>query len=378
MLSPELTAPEPTALPALQARVVARRLALPAALVAAAVIGVLLGAGQVHVFADTLRRLEAIKPGWVIAGVAFETISLVGYVLLLSLVAGRATPRIRIRESAQITLAGAAATRLLPTAGAGGAALALWALRRTGLRSIAATRTLLTFLVILYSVFLSAIIVSGALLALGVVHARGPVAMGAIPAAGAVLVIAACLALARARARSRRTAFAAGPSADPTAPLDPAEPLHPGEPAYAARAAGRLTRARAAAGHLADAVLDACRLVRSGDRRLAGAAAYWIFDAAVVWTTLHAFGSAPALPVVALAYFVGQVANTLPIPGSVSGGMAGVLVAFGVHPEVALPAILAYRTIAIWLPLPAAIAAIASLRSSVARWTCEDAAAPAV
>jgi uncharacterized membrane protein YbhN (UPF0104 family) len=361
MLSPELTAPEPTALPAFQLRVAARRLALPAALVAAAVIGILLGAGQAHVFADTLRRLEAIRPGWVVAGVAFEAMSLVGYVLLLSLVAGGMTPRIRIRESAQITLAGAAATRLLPTAGAGGAALALWALRRTGLRTISAARTLLTFLVVLYAVFLSAIIVSGALLALGLVQAHGPVALGAIPATGALIAIAGCLALARARSR-RATPLAAVDGADDPGPSG---------------TSGRLARLRAAAGHLADAVLDACQLVRSGDRRLAGAAAYWIFDAAVVWTTLHAFGSAPALPVVALAYFVGQVANTLPVPGSVSGGMAGVLVAFGVHPEVALPAILAYRTIAIWLPLPAAIAAIAGLRSSVARWSREDAATAA-
>ena len=91
MLAPELTAPESTALPALNPRLLARRLALPVALVAAAVVGVLLGAGQVHVFADTLRRLEAIEPGWVIAGLAFESISLIGYVLLLSLVAGRVT-----------------------------------------------------------------------------------------------------------------------------------------------------------------------------------------------------------------------------------------------------------------------------------------------
>ena len=356
MHAPEITAPESTALPALSPRLMARRLALPAALIAAAAIGVLLGAGQVHVFADTLRRLEAIKPGWVAAGLAFESISLVGYVLLLSLVAGRVTPRIRIRESAQITLAGAAATRLLPTAGAGGAALALWALRRTGLRSVVAARTLLTFLVVLYSVFLTAIIVSGALLALGLVHAQGPAAMGAIPAAGALVAIVACLVLAR--TRSRRSV---------------ATPV-----ASASDVPGRLARVRAAAGHLADAVLDASRLVRSRDRRLAGAAAYWIFDAAVVWTMLRAFGCAPPVPVVALAYFVGQVANTLPVPGSVSGGMAGVMVAFGVHPEVALPAVLAYRTIAIWLPLPAAIAAIAGLRSSVARWSREDAAAPVV
>ena len=56
------------------------------------------------------------------------------------------------------------------------------------------------------------------------------------------------------------------------------------------------------------------RLVRSADRRLLGAVAYWVFDAAVLWAMLHAFGSPPSLPVVALAYFVGQIANTLPLP----------------------------------------------------------------
>ena len=58
---------------------------------------------------------------------------------------------------------------------------------------------------------------------------------------------------------------------------------------------------------------------------------------------LHAFGAPSSVPVIVLAYFVGQVANTLPIPGSVSGGIAGVLIAFGVSPALALPAVLAYR-----------------------------------
>jgi uncharacterized membrane protein YbhN (UPF0104 family) len=347
MLASELTFSEPT-LPALSLRTLARRCALPALLVAAAAGGVLAGAGQVHVFADTLKRALGVDPAWVAIGLVFECVSLLGYIALLSLVAGRATPRVRARESAQITLAGAAATRLLPTAGAGGAALALWTLRRAGLRSRAAAQTLLVFLVVLYAVFLTAIIVSGASLALGLVDAPGPVAIAAIPAAGALAAIAVCLILAGAH----RAALAASET-----------PAH-----------RRRSRLRSGAHHLGDAVLEACRLVRSRDKRLAGAAAYWLCDASVVWATLHAFGSSPALPVVMLAYFVGQVANTLPIPGSVSGGMAGVLIAFGVHAEIALPAILAYRTIAIWFPLPAAIAAVPGLRATVARWGREDAA----
>src|SRR6185437_2975335 len=78
----------------------------------------------------------------------------------------RATARVGMRESARITFAGAAATRLLPTAGAGGAALAVYALRRAGLKPAAAARTLLVFLVLLYSVFLASIAIAGAAVAI--------------------------------------------------------------------------------------------------------------------------------------------------------------------------------------------------------------------
>ena len=51
---------------------------------------------------------------------------------------------------------------------------------------------------------------------------------------------------------------------------------------------------------------------------------------------LNAFGAPPALAVVVLGYFVGMVANTIPLPGAVSGGMVGVLLAFGVEADLAL------------------------------------------
>jgi uncharacterized membrane protein YbhN (UPF0104 family) len=341
MLTSEITLSEP-ALPALNVRGVARRLAVPALLAAVAVAGLTILGGRIHVFADALQRGLSVRPGWVAVGVAFECISLAGYVALLSLVAGRATERIGIRESAQITFAGAAATRLLPTAGAGGAALALWALRRSGLKPVRAARTLLVFLVLLYSVFLAAIALSGAALALGLVHGHGPTALSAIPAAAAVIAIALALALAAIH-------------------RDAVDAVH--------------ERSRLASGGrlVGGAVRDACRLVASADRRLVGAVAYWIFDMAVLWALLHAFGSSPSLPIVVLAYFVGQLANTLPLPGSVSGGMAGVLIAFGSPAALALPAVLAYRMIAVWLPLPAGLAALPGMRSTIARWGREDA-----
>ena len=325
-------------LPAFDARALLRR-ALPAALIGAGAVAVIvLAGGRVHGFEDAVRRGFSVSPAWAVAGAAFELLSLAAYTGLLALVAGRATARIGARESAQITLAGAAATRLLPTAGAGGVALAIWALRRTGLSAHAATRTLLAFMVVLYSVFLAAIVASGAALALGIAHASGPTQLAALPALAALLAISLAIGLG-----TRPGAGVAG------------------------------SRLRAGAQLLGEAVRDAWRLIRERDRRLLGAVGYWGFDAAVLWAMLHAFGAAPALPVVALAYFVGQLANTVPVPGSVSGGMTGVLITLGVPAELALSSVLAYRAIAIWLPSPIAIAAVPRLRTTIARWAREDA-----
>lgn len=348
MLAPHQTATE-FSLPALDLRAYARRAAVPALVAAVAIAVAVLAGGKIHAFTEAARRVLQLSPGWATLAIVFECLSLVGYVALLSLVGGRATRRIGIRESAQITLAGAAATRLLPTAGAGGAALTVWTLRRAGLKSVVAGRTLLAFFVLLYSAFLASIALSGTALALGVDGVHGPLALSALPAAAAVLAITAGLVLA-----SRRPVESIGDAEHPP----------------------RLARTRAGARLLGGAVRDGLRLARSGDPRLAGAAAYWIFDLAVLWAMLHAFGSPPSLPVVALAYFVGQVANTIPLPGTVSGGMAGVLIAFGVPAGLALPAVLAYRTVAVWLPTPAAIAAIPGLRTTIGRWAQEDAEAP--
>jgi uncharacterized membrane protein YbhN (UPF0104 family) len=340
------------ALPPLDVRALARRAAVPAALALAALGALLLAQSRVHAVSEAIKRGLGVSPGWAAVAVVFECASLAGYVGLLSLVAGRAAPRVRVRESAQITLAGTAATRLLPTAGAGGLAVAVWALRQAGLSMQAATRTLLAFLVLLYSVFLGSVVFSGTALAVGLVTDRGPVALGAIAAAVAALGIVVALAL----AANRPVEPDAGANEVPDA-------------------AQRRSRIQVSAQFFGDAVRDALGLIRLGDARLAGAVAYWAFDAAVLWAMLHAFGTPPALPVIVLAYFVGQVANTLPIPGSVSGGIASVLIAFGVAPALAVPAVLAYRTIAVWLPTPAAIAAVPALRTTVARWRGESRAA---
>jgi uncharacterized membrane protein YbhN (UPF0104 family) len=317
-------------------RVLARRAALPVAAAVALILAIVVLGGPLQAFADALRRALDADPAWVIGAAAFELLSFAGYVLLLWLVGRRASARLGLRETTQITLGGAAATRLLPTAGVGGAALTLWALRKSGLSTRRATRTLLSFLVLLYSVFLGSVAVTGTVLAIE----GEPLALTALPAALATLGIVLALSAALLR------------------------PSGPG-------------RLRVGAAVLGGAVRDAISHLRSFDARLLGAVAWWGFDMAVLWAMLHAFGSPPALQVVVLAYFLGQVGNTIPIPGAVSGGLVGALLAFGVDADLAIVSVLAYRAIAIWIPAPVGLFALGALRRTIAAWGREETAEPA-
>jgi uncharacterized membrane protein YbhN (UPF0104 family) len=319
----------------------ARRAAVPAGLAVVAAGALVLAGGPMHAFAHALRRALDADPRWVIGGAIFELLSFAGYVALFWMVGSRASRRLGFSESTQVTLGGAAATRLLPTAGVGGAAMTLWSLRRAGLGTREATRTLLGFLIVLYSVFLTAIVTSGTLISTGVASGDGPLALSAIPALGAALGIAGSLALGARHARGQRRAGRLGDAADV----------------------------------FGGAVRDAIGHVRSADPRLLGALAWWTFDASVLWAMLHAFGAPPPFAVVVLAYFVGQIGNTIPIPGAVSGGIVGVLVAFQVPADLALVSVLAYRSIAIWLPAPIGLVALGALRRTMGRWSAEDALA---
>jgi uncharacterized membrane protein YbhN (UPF0104 family) len=145
--------------------------------------------------------------------------------------------------------------------------------------------------------------------------------------------------------------------------------------AAGARPLGRLARRLAAApATLGTGVRTAISLVRSRNPFLLGAVVGWGFDIAVLWACFHAFGASPPKGVIVMAYFVGMVGNTLPLPGGiggVDGGMIGAFTAFGVNVEVSVVAVLAYRGFAFWLPtLPGAVAYL-QLRRTVNRWRSE-------
>ncbi len=60
----------------------------------------------------------------------------------------------------------------------------------------------------------------------------------------------------------------------------------------------------------------------------------------------------------------------LPLPGSLSGGLAGALVALGTPAAPAIAAVLAYRTVAVWLPAASGLPSLARLCATVAAVRC--------
>ena len=290
---------------------------------------------------DVWSKLTTGHLGWLLFALVLQVASFVGHAILfraVSIDADGDSSRIGFRASTEITLAGHAATRLFASAGAGGIALTAWALKKSGMeaRDVAARMT--TFMVLLYSVYMGALLFGGLGLYTGVIPGGGSFALTIVPAifGGAVIALVAS-----------------------------AQLVKPGE--------SRLRRWLAPVGA---GVRDARRLLRRGNAGLVGALMWWAFDIACLWACFKAFGHSPAVGVLVLGYFIGMLANTLPLPGGVGGvdgGMIGAFIAFGVDPAGAIVAVLAYRFFAFWLPIAPGAVAFATLRRTVAGWEAEDA-----
>jgi len=290
---------------------------------------------------DVWGKLMSGHLGWLTLALGLEIMSFVGHAILfraVSIDADGERSRIGFRASTEVTLAGHAATRLFASAGAGGIALTAWALKKSGMeaRDVAARMT--TFMVLLYSVYMGSLLIGGVGLYTGLIPGGGSFAMTIVPALFGGVVIALVAA---------------------------AQLVRPGE--------HRLQKWLSPIG---DGVRDARRLIKRGNLGLLGAIMWWAFDIACLWACFKAFGDSPAVGVLVIGYFVGMLANTLPLPGGVGGvdgGMIGMFVAFGVNPATAIVAVLAYRFFAFWLPIAPGALSFASLRRTVGRWEAEDA-----
>jgi uncharacterized membrane protein YbhN (UPF0104 family) len=300
---------------------------------------------------DTWSRIEHGNGWWLALGAALEACSFLSYVVLFRGVFVRGqVHRIGIGVSYQITMASLAATRLFATAGAGGIALTAWALRRSGMDRRAVAGRMITFMTLIYVVFLGALIVGGYGLAAGVLPGPAPFEITLIPALLATVLVALALA-------------ASFVGRD----LDRLVGRWTGEGRFG-RLMGRVATAPATLGGGIRAGLG---LLRTRDPHLLGAAGWWGFDIAVLWASFHAFGGAPPVVPIVVAYFIGQLGNLLPLPGGiggVDGATIGALSAFGVSGSLAVVSVLAYRAFSFWLPtLPGAVAYV-QLRRTVRGW----------
>jgi uncharacterized membrane protein YbhN (UPF0104 family) len=282
--------------------------------------------------ASLRERFMGARPGWLVVAALLQLGSCAGYVLVFRGVFCR---RMSWRTSTEIGLSELAANSVLSVGGVGGLALGAWILRRGGLATAYIARRTVAFFLLTSLANGTFMVLGGVGLATGILNGASNVLLGLIPALFAVAIIALVL--------------AAG---------------------FLARTlAQRSFRARivAAAEAAADGVDETSRLVRSRDPAiLLGAAAYLLFDVAMLGVCFAAFGNdVPPVGVLLVAYLVGQLGSLIPIPGGIGGvdaGLIGTLVLYGVDPADAAVAVIAYRGLLLSIPAILGLPALAVLR----------------
>jgi uncharacterized protein (TIRG00374 family) len=306
-------------------------------------------APQIAGLGPTLQRVRGGDLWWLALGVLLEAISAFGEIVLFRGVFSRPGRVMGWRTGYEITLAGGAATKILATAGAGGVALTVWALRACGLPAAEVASGMVCYEILTYGVYMAALAIGGFGLWFGVFSGPAPVGLTLVPAlfGTAVIVVVVSMLFADApveRFLLRRAGAAHG------------------------RLANLLRRAAALPHSLQSGLKAAIGMLRRRDPSVLGAVVGWAFDIGALWASFQAFGHAPSVAVLVMGYYVGTLANTLPLPGGiggVEGGMIGSFLAFGVNGSLAVLAVLAYRTISYWLPTVPGVIAYVRLRRRI-------------
>ena len=289
----------------------------------------------------TLRRLRSGDVWWLALGVFLEAISIFGEIALFRGVFSQGGKRMGWRVSYEITLAGGAATKIFATAGAGGIALTIWALRAAGLPAPEVATGMVCYEILTYGVYMAALVIFGLGLWFGVFPGNAPLGVTLIPALFGLAVITIVVSMLFIDVPAERF-------------------LHRRAQASHGRAQRWWQRAASLPRSLQAGLRAALGMVRRRDPSVLWPLVAWGFDIGTLWASFQAFGHAPPVAVLVMGYYVGTLANTLPLPGGiggVEGGMIGSFLAFGVNGSLAVLSVLAYRTISYWLPtVPGAVA----------------------
>jgi uncharacterized protein (TIRG00374 family) len=332
----------------------------PRRMVQTAVVVLLLLGGIYFLFpklvglGDALSKLGDADPVWIGVAIGFNVIAFATYIALFKAVVGGDALRLTWRETYEINMAGVAATLLFSAAGAGGIALTYWALRKAGMVRRDVARRMVAFLTLHYAFYPIALIVFGVLLRTGVLPGKDSVELTIVPAgvAGLLLVLGVLVALIPPDLGRRVSRFVQGERGRAIAATVAKVPSTVGE------------GFRFALGLFAHP--------SRGGLAVIGAAGFWAANIGILWASFQAFGVSVPLAVVVQGFFLGMVANLFPLApagvGAVDAGMIGAFVLFGIPEETVFPAILIYRLVAFWMPIPFGAVAFLQLRRTVGRW----------
>jgi uncharacterized protein (TIRG00374 family) len=303
---------------------------------------------------DALSKLHEADAVWIAVAIGFNLLAICTYIALFKAVVGGDVLRLTWRETYEVNMSGLAATRLFSTGGAGGIAITYWALRKAGMVRRDVACRMVAFLGLQYVFYPLAVIVFGVLLRTGVLPGKDSVELTVIPAsiAGLVLLIGVAIALIPGDLALRVKRFSG----------------HERLSAIATTVA----KVPATAGEGFRFALGLFRNPSHGSLALIGAAGYWAANIGILWAAFKAFGVHVPIAVVVQGFFLGMVGNLFPLApagvGAVDAGMIGAFVLFGLPEEAVFPAILVYRLIAFWLPIPLGVVAFFQLRSRVQSW----------
>jgi Lysylphosphatidylglycerol synthase TM region len=288
-----------------------------------------------------LHSLEHLSWEWVVGLIAIEALSEMGFVVSWR---GVVDPeRVLERDGRgrrmdqRVAWAQLGGGLLVPGGSLGGMGVGAWFLHRFGMppKQIAERQFNLSFLNTSLSAF--ALIVFGVGLATGIFPGKHSLLLTLLPAAVAAVGIAGALWL------SRRAS------------------------AYAERLQAEHSKITTSISTLGAAVADTKALFnRGGWKSVLGAVAYLGFEVLVLWSAFLAIHAhpVPGFATVMMAYVIGALGGSLPLPASIGtiGGIAGMLVVYGVNHNPAVAAVLLHQAIGLLVPLTGATVAYIFLR----------------
>jgi uncharacterized membrane protein YbhN (UPF0104 family) len=280
----------------------------------ALVAGLLLAVPGLHGVAD---QVADMKLGWVLAAVALEILSCIGYVIAFLQVFERAP----VRFGARVALSELAFGAAVSLGGAGSIAVGAWLLvERGGDPKRVAERSAVLFLLTSAINVITLALVGLALYA-GILPGSNDVLLSLVPGLVGVAVFVFFLAL----------------------------------PPVSDRLATRRSpgRVRTMFVEISSSIRQTEQVLFRPDWRIVGAIAFLWCDIGVLAACFAALGQVPPLTTIVLAYQIGYLSNLVPVPGNIGildGSLVGMFVLYGTPATLATAATVVYHAIALWIP----------------------------